>query len=245
MRWWRSVADPFRRPDWLTARPYAHRGLHGPGIIENSRAAFEAAIAAGFGIELDVRADACGTPFVFHDPDLKRLCGVDARLQDLDAKSTGGIRLLNTNETIPSLSEILSLVAGQVPLLIEVKSKDGPRARFRGALLAALRAYHGPAAVMSFDPRTIAWFARHAPERPRGLVVSEQGMNRIKGLIERHLAVGFARPDFLAYDVRSLPSPFAARFRRVRPVLTWTVRTAEQERIARDNADQIIHELPQ
>src|SRR5512139_413726 len=226
MRWWRSVrTDRSRRPDWLTARPYAHRGRHGPSAPENSRAAFRAAIAAGEGIELDVRLSRCGTPFVFHDPSLDRLCEANGPLDARDRAELGAVKLKGNGETIPSLDEILSLVAGAVPLLIELKPERRSRSRLCAAVAAALAAYAGPAAVMSFDPRVAAWFARHASAVVRGLVVSEQGKRNLKALRARTLALILGRPDFLAYDIRSLPSPFAARARsRALPVLSWTVR---------------------
>lgn len=243
MLWWRPAADPHRTPGWLTARPYAHRGLHGGGIVENSRAAFEAAIAKDFGIELDVRSARCGTPFVFHDASLTRLCGIDERLGDLDRTDVSSARLKGEGGTIPTLDEIFDLVAGRVPVLVEVKSERALDSRFCGQLLDVLTGYQGPAALMSFDPRLMQWFAGHAPELLRGLVISEEGKSRFKGLIEKGLAVRIARPDFLAYDIRSLPASFAGRWRRSgRPLLSWTVRSAADASIARQHADQIIHE---
>jgi glycerophosphoryl diester phosphodiesterase len=243
MRWWRSVPDQARTPDWLTARPYAHRGLHGGGIVENSRSAFEAAIAKGFGIELDARPASCGTPFVFHDAMLERLCGLEGRFGSLDRDVIGNLRLKESGETIPVLADTLSLIASRVPVLVEVKSEPALDRRFLGRLVHALRRYRGPLAVMSFDPRVARWIAEHAPQLIRGLVMSEEGKGKFKGLIERRLAVRLAQPDFLAYDIRSLPSPFAAAMRRRGlAVLTWTVRSASQAHTARMHADQIIHE---
>jgi glycerophosphoryl diester phosphodiesterase len=242
MRWWRSATERTPAPDWLTARPYAHRGLHGGGIIENSRAAFEAAIASGFGIELDVRPARCGTPFVFHDKALTRLCGRDGLLCEMEADAVAQVALAGSGETIPTLAEILELISDRVPILVEVKS-DGPTdRRFLSKLDALLASYPGRAAAMSFDPRLVRGLSLPL----RGLVVSEEGKSKIKDLIEKRFALTLVRPDFLAYDVRSLPSPFAAAFRRRRgPVLSWTVRTADDAGIAALHADQIIHELPQ
>jgi glycerophosphoryl diester phosphodiesterase len=230
-------------PDWLTARPYAHRGLHGGGLAENSRGAFEAAIAKGFGIELDVRPACCGTPFVFHDETLERLCGRDGRFGDLEQQVAGKLVLKEGGETVPSLSDALALIAGRVPVLVEVKSERALNPRFLGKLVHALHRYRGPLGVMSFDPRIMRWIAERAPELVRGLVMSEEGKSKFKGLIEPRLAVRLGRPDFLAYDIRSLPSPFAALMRsKGLAILTWTVRTHAQAGIARRHADQIIHE---
>lgn len=246
MPWLRSGSDPKRRPAWLTARPFAHRGLHGPSRIENSRASFEAAIEAGFGIELDVRASRCGAAFVFHDPRLERLCDVAGRVDSLDRATLAGIRLKRSGETIPTLEEILALVGARTPVLIEIKSERRPELRLCAAVASALRDFGGNAAVMAFDPRLLRWFARRAPDILRGLVVSEQGRKNIRGLLGRRLAILFGRPDFLAYDVRSLPSPLAAQAReRGLPILTWTVRDARDREKAALHADQIIHELPE
>jgi len=106
----------------LIARPFAHRGLHGPGRIENSRAAFEAAIEAGSGIELDVQASADGEAMVFHDYDLARLAQNEGKVAELGAADLARIRLKGSDETIPTLREILTLIGGKAALLIEVKS---------------------------------------------------------------------------------------------------------------------------
>lgn len=244
MPWLQSARNKPRRPDWLTVHPFAHRGLHGAGRPENSRAAFEAAIEAGFGIELDVRASACGTPFVFHDETLDRLCNASGPLAARDANTLAAIRLKGSSETISSLADILRFVAGRVPLLVEVKTCSANAATLTAAVVQALSSYTGPVAIMSFDPRAILWLRRGAPQITRGLVISEEGSNELRGLIRRTLAAKLTRPDFLAYDIASLPSPFAARARaRGMAILAWTVRTEQQGRLASVHADQIIHEM--
>ena len=245
MPWSRSGTDPKRRPAWLTAQPFAHRGLHDAGRIENSRAAFEAAIKAGCGIELDVRASRCGTPFVFHDLGLERLCEAKGNVDALDRATLAGIRFKRSSETIPTLEEVLALAGARTPLLIEIKSERRPDPRLCAAVASALEAFGGSAAIMAFDPRLLRWFAARAPDVLRGLVVSEQGRRNIRGLLARRLAIMLGRPDFLAYDIRSLPSPFAAQARkRGLPILGWTVRDAQDRAKAALHADQIIHELP-
>lgn len=240
-----AKADPPRRPTWLTAIPYAHRGLHGAGRIENSRAAFEAAIGAGFGIELDVQLTADGECVVFHDHDLGRLTGREGRVSDLSVAELQRVKLNGAEETVPGLAQILALVADRAPLLIELKSRRRSVSRLCRSVSRALADYPGRAAIMSFNPQVGSWFARHSPEITRGLVVTESGKKNIRGSIERRLASWRARPDFLAYDIRDLPSPFASGERkRGLPVLTWTVRTQRDEEVAAQHADQIIHELP-
>src|SRR3954470_1270280 len=172
----------------LGARPFAHRGLHGAGRPENSRAAFEAAIAAGSGIELDVQASRDGAAIVFHDYKLDRLTAASGATAELDAAALAVLALSGTAETIPSLADALGLIAGRAPLLIEVKSPDRHVVPLCRAVAAALRDYSGAVGVMSFNPEVGAWFARQAPERLRGLVVSESDKRGWRGRIERRLS---------------------------------------------------------
>jgi len=234
-----------KRVAFLSGQPFAHRGLHGRGRIENSRAAFRAAIETGHGIECDVQASRDGEVFVFHDYDLARLTGVSGLFGEKPAALLDATMLLETDEPLPRLDEVLALVAGRVPLLIEVKTKDRQAGPLCLAVRRALEGYRGPVAVMSFNPEVSRWFALHAPKIVRGLVVTEEGKNGLRGRFERHVSLWRARPDFLAYDIRDLPSPFAAAQRaRGIPVLTWTVRTATAEETALRHADQIIYEKP-
>jgi glycerophosphoryl diester phosphodiesterase len=237
--------SPSERLDRLIALPFAHRGLHGPGRIENSRAAFAAAVARGHGIELDVRMSRDGAAMVFHDEDLGRLTEATGRVRDRDAAALRQIRLRGSVETIPTLAEILELVAGRAALLIEVKTKRRGSARLCAAVRDALAGYQGAAAIMSFHPEVPRWFAAHEPERLRGLVVTEKGDRRLARRIGRSLAAWRARPHFLAYDIRDLPSPFAALARsRGRRILTWTCRSERDFAVAAAHADQIIYEDP-
>jgi glycerophosphoryl diester phosphodiesterase len=227
----------------LGAKPFAHRGLHGGGRIENSRAAFAAAIEAGFGIELDVQLNGDGVAMVFHDYRLDRLTETVGDVAARSAAELAGIRLRSTDEPIPTLAEILDLIAGRAPLLIEMKSPDRHVRALCGAVDAALASYVGPVGVMSFNPEVGRWFARHRPERLRGLVVTENGRSGRLGRIKRNLSLWRARPDFLAYDIRDLPSDVAAlaRFDGT-PVFTWTVRSDEDRARGAEHADQIIFE---
>ena len=228
----------------LIARPFAHRGLHGAGIPENSRAAFAAAIAAGWGIELDVQASADGEAMVFHDAELGRLAEAEGQLADFAAAELARFRLEGSDETIPTLAEALALIGGRTPLLIELKAPGRRVAALSGAVERALAGYCGPVAAMSFNPEVGRWFAAQAPARLRGLVVTEAGKSW-RGIAARRLALRRARPDFLAYDIRDLPSRFAAAMRgRGLPVLTWTCRGVADRAKARKHADQIIFEGP-
>lgn len=234
------------KPDlthWLIDRPYAHRGLHGAGLSENGMAAFDAAIAAGFGIECDVRLSADGVVFIHHDASLARMTGRDEVLASLSAATIDGLHLPDGG-AVPRLSALLNRTGETVPLLIEVKLDQGPASPLCQAIARDLTPWpDAPLAIMSFDPRIPAWFARHQPHVPRGLVVTQQGKPPLRGAIERALAYRLARPDFIACDIRDLPSPFSTRARKKGlPMLTWTVRSDADRQRAAAHADQIIFE---
>jgi glycerophosphoryl diester phosphodiesterase len=241
---WLSPAPAAARVSWLKARDYAHRGLHGGDVPENSLPAFSAAISRGLGIECDVQQTGDGRAVVFHDWDLDRLTGESGPVAGRSAAALSQVTLGSGNDRIPSLRDLLGMVRGQVPLLIEIKTR---RERRVAALCLAVRreleGYDGRAAVMSFDPRVCAWFRRHAPRLVRGLTVSEESARTASGSLRRHVALWQAKPDFLAYDIRDLPSRFAAsQRRRGLPLLTWTVRTAALRQRAAEWADAPIAE---
>jgi len=241
---WFAPAPAAGRAGWIGQWIYAHRGLHGPGVPENSCAAAEAAIGRGHGIECDIQRSLDGVPMVFHDWDLKRLLAKEGATESLPANKLKALRYPHANEGPATLQELLALIGGKVPLLIEIKSKRGYAVwRSCAAVRSCLEAYRGLHAVMSFDPRVSSWFARHSPATLRGLVVTEEGTKGLRGDLRRHLALWHAKPDFLAYDIRDLPSRFAARQRaRGIPVATWTVRSPEPLERARLHADAPIAE---
>ncbi len=244
----RSPAPSPRRVEWLTGQAYAHRGLHGMQdgrtILENSPAAFEAALAQNLGIECDVQASNDHAAFVFHDEDLERLTEATGAVIDRSALDLDRVQLRAGHGPIPRLAHLLDQVAGRVPILIEVKTHGRTRVkRLCLAVRRALEGYGGKVAVMSFDPRVGHWFYTNAPHVVRGLVITEEDRSGVKGRAQRHLALWHAKPDFLAYDLRDLPSRFASAQReRGLPVLTWTVRNAADERHAIRHADEIIFE---
>lgn len=199
-------------------------------------ASFRGAIERRLGIECDVRKSSDGRAIVFHDAELERLTG---RAGAVGARSVGdltGIALGGSEETIPTLRDVLELVAGKVPLLLEIKI-DGERPV--DALCRAVRrdldGYRGPVGVMSFDDRVAQWFAAHEPDCPRGLVVTEQDERTLAAAFRRRSAVKRADPDFLALDIRDLPSRFASKQAAAgRALFTWTVRSAPQVETARE-----------
>lgn len=243
---WKSPVPKAKKVAWLNDATFAHRGLHGPGVPENSPTAFARAIARGLGIECDVRRSYDGQAMVFHDGDLERMTGIEGRVSRRGSKELEQIRLIGGSEqdTIPTLRTLLRTIDGKVPLLIEIKSrKDYHYTAICLAVRRVLEGYLGPHAVMSFDPRVTRWFADHSPLTVRGLVVTEDNDKTLAGRLKRRQALWLARPDFLAYDVRDLPSAFAAEQRaRGLPLATWTVRDAELKERALDYADASIAE---
>jgi len=241
---WRAPAPKPERVGWLRGATYAHRGVHGGSVVENSPAAFAAAIQRGLGIECDVQRSRDGQAMVFHDWELDRLTTATGPVKARGAAELARIALGESGDTIPTLAGLLTQVAGKVPLLIEIKSKREVRlAPLCLAVRNALEGYRGPVAVMSFDPRVVRWFADTARHIVRGLVVTEEGHRTLTGRYRRHASLWHARPEFLAYDVRDLPARFAAAQRaRGLPLLTWTVRSEELAARARAHADAPISE---
>jgi len=239
---------------WLTARPLAHRGLHdaSAGVIENTASAFSAAIAAGYGIECDLQISADGEVMVHHDDALGRLTEGSGRLAALSAAEIKAARFKATSDRILTLSELCDLVAGRASLLIELKSHfDGDR-RLVQRTADVLASYAGPVAVMSFDPAAVALARAVAPELARGIVAERRYDHPEWAALPRparrrmaHL-LHFAstRPHFVAYAVRDLPAPapLIARWLFGLPLLTWTVRSADERRRAARWANQIIFE---
>ena len=241
---WLAPPPPAVRVHWLKDWTYAHRGLHGPGGIENSPSAVRAAIAAGLGIECDIQRSRDGTAMVYHDWDFARLIGrADAGAQ-LTKDEWLALKYLESDDSPFALSDLLAMVAGQVPLLIEVKSRrryDVERSCEK--VVEALAGYGGRHAVMSFDPRVPRWLRRHAPATLRGLVMREDAHGHTQAAWQRHAALWIAKPDFMAYHVAALPNGFVAGLRGYGlPVLTWTVNSPETLATARAYADAPIAE---
>ncbi|MDF1733551.1 MAG: glycerophosphodiester phosphodiesterase family protein [Minwuia sp.] len=229
--------------DWLTTRPLAHRGLHRPGSScpENSMAALAAARRAGFGAEIDVQLSADGQVMVFHDRRLLRLTGVRGRFGDRRATDLSRLPLKGGRQTIPTLRQVL-VEFSDLPLLIELKMAEDGGTEIAPAVAALLAGHTGPVAVQSFDPALVGWFAGNAPAIRRGLIAYQ---NRSFGhrVVEPRFRPEFlevAQPDFLAWDVHSLP--VASRLTGDLPVLTWTVRSPRDRRQAAWHATNIIFE---
>ncbi|MDJ0993562.1 MAG: glycerophosphodiester phosphodiesterase family protein [Dinoroseobacter sp.] len=249
-----TICSPALAEAFLTV-PLAHRGLHSVslGRIENSSSAALAAIAAGYGIELDLQLSRDGVAMVFHDETLSRLTARRGWVRDYSAEELGRFELSGGNgDTIPTLAGFLDLVAGQVPVLIELKDQSGcfgeePDTLARSVALA-LADYNGPVATMSFNPHIVAHLARLAPNIPRGLATKRFRSNRNLSRARAAELNGMNMFDqigasFISHDRRGLGTQKVLEMRaRGVPVLTWTVRSARQEQKARRIAANITFE---
>jgi glycerophosphoryl diester phosphodiesterase len=254
---------PLNAPDWLIARPIAHRGLHEAesGVVENTLAAAQAAIGAGFAIECDVQLSADQEVFVFHDDALERLTDASGALIAKNAAEICKARVLvgAIPASVPTLSELLALVAGRVPIVCELKSRFDGDWRIGDRVAALAAAYDGPLALKSFDPDLVTTLRlKHPrlgpPGRPCPIgIVAEACYDdpywaflapEQKRSLETFDHRARSEPDFLSWSVNDLPhqTPFFEKEFYGLPVMTWTVRNAAQREAALKWADQIVFE---
>ncbi len=241
-------------PDWLMAQPIAHRGLHDArrGILENGPSAALAAVAGGFAIECDVQITADGEAVVFHDFDLDRLTEATGRVDRLSAAALESLAMRGTTDCIMTLEAFIGLIAGRVPLIIEIKSRFDGAPGLTERVAAIVRDSNAPIALKSFDPRIIVALKDLAPDHPRGIVAMlDYSYPDYAGcsLAERHamanlLHFGESEPDFISWRVRDLPcaAPFLCRTALGLPVMAWTVRNDDDRALAAAHADQIVFE---
>jgi glycerophosphoryl diester phosphodiesterase len=238
---------------WLQ-RPIAHRGLHdaAKGIVENSASSVRAAMGAGYAVEVDLQCAAGHVPVVFHDATLDRLTEKTGPVAGLSVDALSRIPLRHSQDCILSFPALLALVKGYVPLVLEVKSTWSGDGKFEANIARMLASYPGPVAVMSFDPYSLKAFREVAPLLPRGLV-ADRFDDKSHGsqltvwqriAMRNLLTAAIAWPNFIAYDIAALPAvaPLTARLLFGLPLLTWTVRTAEERERALRYADAMIFE---
>ena len=242
-------------PAFLAA-PIAHRGLHdlARGRPENGVSAVRAALDAGYELELDLQLSSDGVAMVFHDYELDRVTGETGQVKRRSAAQLGQIALTGSEDRIPRLSEVLELVAGRVPILLEVKEQSRVMGPVDGALERAVAAdlagYEGPVAVMSFNPDSVAALAEAAPDVARGLTsgsyddpewapLGPDRLNRLRAL-DGFDALGCC---FASHYHEDLGDPAIADLKaRGVPVLCWTIRSPEAEAAARRTADNVTFE---
>ena len=228
---------------------YAHRGLHNQDRAENSMSAFRAAVEAGYGIELDVRLSKDGKLVVFHDDTLDRVCGREGKVIDFTAEELAGFKLGGTDDGIPLLSDVLDMVNGRIPLLVEIKEFTGDSS-VSSATCEMMKGYNGDYIIESFNPLALRVVKKKMPETPRGILSHryfeyEKSRSLLYFLLQSLMLNFVCRPSFIAYDHRHAKA-FGLRLVRALfgvPTIAWTVRSAEEEKMARENGfDGIIFE---
>ena len=214
---------------------YAHRGLHGNGVPENSMAAFRAALDHGYGIELDLHLLKDGNLAVIHDSKLVRTTGAEGCVEDLTTKDLTNYRLENTEETIPLFSQVLELYRGEAPLIVELKATSKNHGALCEAACNMLESYNGPYCLESFDPRCVAWLKKHRSHLIRGQLTENffKSNSKLPGIVKfvmkynlLHIAT---RPDFVAYrfsDRKNISNFLCRKLWKVQGV-TWTLRCKE------------------
>lgn len=215
---------------WLCKTPIAHRGLYNRELPENSLAAFENAVKAGFPIELDVRLANDGTIVVFHDEKLGRMTDCDGYVSNLDFEDLKEIKLLKTDQHIPTFEQVLELVNGKVPLLIELKG-NRKNCTLEGKLIDMLNSYTcGEYAVEAFDPKCMEYFFHNAPNIVRGQLSRRftrgELPHRERAIISKLKCLDISRPDFIAYKADNLPNRYTTSVDL--PVIAWTVCSENQ-----------------
>jgi glycerophosphoryl diester phosphodiesterase len=240
---------------FLTRNPIAHRGLHNvaQGVIENTRSAFLAAVAGDFAIECDIQLTADGDAVVFHDFTLDRLTEAQGRVSALTVAQLKAVRFKQTADPMLTLAELLALVAGKVPLIVEIKSAFNGELALTRRAIEVVKAYQGPLALMSFDPDCLICLKQEAPQLVRGFVGETHHDDPhyrdhvAPDMIRRLEDFSFypdAEPHFLSWRIADMPHPATVLYRsglRL-PVICWTVRTDEDRARAALHADQITFE---
>lgn len=220
---------------------YAHRGLHGPGVPENSLAAFRAAVEHGYGAELDVHLLKDGGLAVIHDSKLIRTTGKEGRVEDLTTAELKDYPLEGTEETIPTFRQVLEVFSGRTPLIIELKPEGNNHAALCKAACEAMEGYEGIWCMESFDPRVVHWLRKNRPDIIRGQLAENSlkyPKNKLplplKVILTNHLENFMCRPDFVAYDFptrKTLSNTVCRKLHGLQGV-SWTLRSPEDHKIA-------------
>jgi glycerophosphoryl diester phosphodiesterase len=237
-------------PDAFRRVPLAHRALHDrdAGVIENSPTAIDRAVAAGYGIEIDLQLSADGVPMVFHDDTLDRLTAATGRVRAREAAELCTLALTGGSDRIPTLADVLDQVAGQVPLLIELKTQDPDDGALEAATAALLQGYAGPVAAMSFHPGMVARMAALAPGVPRGLTTGSWDESygqpaAVRDHLRAILDATAVGASFISHEAADLGRPRVAELKAEGlAVLCWTIRSPEAEAAARRIADNVTFE---
>lgn len=229
------------RAGWIAERPIAHRGLHDKSraIFENTLGAARQAVEHGYGIEVDLHVSSDAVPMVFHDDTLERLTDQSGSIRERSSEELGRISIGGTADNVPTLRQLLDLVGGKVPLVLEMKGIKGKDTGFVAAIGKVLAGYHGPVALMSFDHWLVEDAHHLLPDIPLGLTAEGDDSH-----FEEHEKIARACAiDFVSYGISDLPCRFVREFReRGLPVITWTIRNRDDMAKSARYADQITFE---
>lgn len=230
---------------WLVETPIAHRGLHSKGVPENSLDAFAKAIEKGYAIELDVQLLSDGTVVVFHDEALARMTGNDGYIKYLNKNDLKALKLKGTKESIPTLEEVLKFVDERVPLLIEVKNQHKV-GKLEQAVIDLLKNYQGEYAVQAFNPYTLSYFKKHAPNILRGQLsgfFKKEKMSWLKKVLLKKMKFNkkVSEPHFISYEADTLPNRYVKKYKNI-PLLAWAVKSKEEYLNVIKYCDNIIFE---
>jgi glycerophosphoryl diester phosphodiesterase len=241
-----------RALDWLTARPIAHRGLHklSSGVVENTERAFSGAIKQNYAIECDLQLTADDEAVVFHDETLERVTERTGWVKDFSTRELKSAKFKHSTDRMQILSELLEQVAGRVTLVIELKSHFDGNTQLTTRALEVLSNYNGPYCLMSFDPDMIAAIALQSPDTVRGITADRTTDSYYRMLpFARRMSLRHfdhlekTRPHFISYYFRDLPfAPVQAIRASGYPIITWTIRSKEEERQALRYSDQVTFE---
>lgn len=233
---------PFR--GWL----YAHRGLHDnkTEAPENSLAAFQKAVDAGFGVELDIQMTKDGQVVVFHDDTLKRVCGIEGKISDYTYEQLQAFCLCESEEKIPLFTQVLQMVDGRVPLIVEFKGNNSIKIDLCPVADSILKAYRGVYCMESFNPLMVAWYRKHRPEVVRGQLAEKffgNGRKTVLHFVLENLLLNFyAKPDFIAYkwsDFKNISRRLCRSLFGITAV-TWTIQSQEAYEVSKKYFDLFI-----
>ena len=235
-----------KKMDFLKKYLIAHRGMHNinKGIPENSIKAFKEAIKNNYIIELDLHILKDKSVVVFHDDNLKRMTGIDKRLIDTTYNEIRQLKLQNTDNYIPLFKEVLEVVKGKVPIIIELKY-DNKVGKLENETIKFLKGYKGEYVIKSFNPFSVLWLKKNYPQIIRGQLASKfsDEKNIIKRIVLRNMWFNFiTKPDFISYDINGFPSKRVEKYRNKKIILGWTIKDKEQMEKAKKYCDNFICE---
>ena len=226
---------------WIKELPVAHRGYHDLNntVWENTLSAFSRAVEAGFAIECDLHYASDGVPIIFHDEDLERLCNLKGDVRERTSGELGLIAIGGTKDKVPTLKQLLNLVQGKVPLVLELKGREADDEGFAESVLEVLEGYEGKVALMSFDHWLLKDLKELGAPYPVGLTANGNTAEEY-ATHEKAMELGL---DFISYYYADLPNSFISRQRdKGIPVITWTVRDEDARKRTFENADQMTFE---